>query len=78
LIFALPPSELAVHPTDGEDSQELFLLCRDLARALKLLRQKRVEHSKPRKLSWGTIVRVTLPSGARVGLYQPRHILANG
>ena len=77
LIFALPPSELAVHPTAGEDSQELFLLCRDISQTLRLLRQQKVKCSRPRNLSWGTIVRLTLPSGAKVGLYQPKHLLAH-
>jgi catechol 2,3-dioxygenase-like lactoylglutathione lyase family enzyme len=27
LIFALPPAELAVHPTDGETHAELYLMC---------------------------------------------------
>jgi hypothetical protein len=78
LIFALPPSELAVHPTEGEDAQELFLICRDISQTLKSLRQRKVKCSRPRNLSWGTIVRLTLPSGAKVGLYQPKHPLANG
>jgi hypothetical protein len=30
LIFALPPAEVAVHPAEGSDRQELYLLCDDL------------------------------------------------
>jgi hypothetical protein len=29
-IFGLPPSELAVHPTDGEPRDELYLIADDL------------------------------------------------
>jgi hypothetical protein len=29
-IFGLPPSELAVHPTDGEPRDELYLMADDL------------------------------------------------
>ena len=30
LIFALPPAELAAHPTDGAGHQELYLMCDDV------------------------------------------------
>ena len=30
LIVALPPAEIAVHPTDGEPKQELHLMCDDI------------------------------------------------
>jgi len=78
LIFALPPSELAVHPTRGASSHELYLLCRNLNRTLKVLERANVKHSRPRELGWGIIARLSLPSGARVGLYQPKHVLARG
>ena len=30
LILALPPAEVAVHPTDGPPQHELYLLCDDI------------------------------------------------
>ena len=30
LIFALPPAEVAVHPSDENDLHELFLMCDDV------------------------------------------------
>jgi hypothetical protein len=30
LIFGLPPSEVAVHPSDKNDVHELYLLCDDV------------------------------------------------
>jgi len=30
LIFALPPAELGIHPTDEPTSHELFLMCDDI------------------------------------------------
>jgi hypothetical protein len=30
LIFALPPAELAAHPTDDDGHHELYLMCDDL------------------------------------------------
>src|SRR6188472_411381 len=29
-IFALPPAEIAVHPSDAADAHELYLMCDDL------------------------------------------------
>ena len=37
LIFALPPSEVAVHPTEETNHHQLYLLCEDIeAAALEL------------------------------------------
>jgi hypothetical protein len=30
LIFGLPPAEVAVHPSDENDVQELYLMCDDV------------------------------------------------
>jgi catechol 2,3-dioxygenase-like lactoylglutathione lyase family enzyme len=76
LIFALPPAEVAVHPTK-KPSHELYLMCDDLAATIEELGEKRVKFSAPSKQEWGTIVTVKLPSGGELGLYQPRHPVAH-
>ena len=43
LIFALPPAELAVHPTDGATRHELYLMCDDIQATLASLRDKGAE-----------------------------------
>lgn len=83
LIFALPPSEVAVHPSsgdsvppNGEDSvvgAALYLMCDDLSSTLKELRAKKVRFAPVEEAQWGTVTTFPLPSGARVGLYQPKH-----
>jgi catechol 2,3-dioxygenase-like lactoylglutathione lyase family enzyme len=79
LIFALPPAELAVHPTDDKEAHELFLLCDDLDATAKELEQRKVPLTRPfDEAAWGRVTRITLPSGARIGLYQPKHPLAHG
>jgi len=35
LIFALPPAELAVHPSKEDDSHGLFLMCDDIKATIK-------------------------------------------
>jgi hypothetical protein len=77
LIFALPPAELAVHPAEENGSHEIFLMCDDLRATIAALKRKHVVCSAPSKQEWGTIVRVKLPGGGDLGLYQPKHPLAH-
>jgi catechol 2,3-dioxygenase-like lactoylglutathione lyase family enzyme len=77
LIFALPPAELAVHPAKENGSHELYLTCDDLKATIKALKQKHVKCSAPSEQEWGTIVKVGLPGGGKLGLYQPKHPLAH-
>jgi catechol 2,3-dioxygenase-like lactoylglutathione lyase family enzyme len=73
LIFALPPSEAAFHPADESGAQELFLMCDDLEREMKSLQARGVTCSAVANERWGSITRITLPGGGKLGLYQPRH-----
>jgi len=80
LIFALPPSEVAVHPAKSteEDAQHsLFLMCEDLDAAMAFLRRKKVKCRKVGEERWGRVAMITLPSGIELGLYEPRHPLAH-
>lgn len=77
LIFRLPPAELGVHPTDGEPSTALYLMCDDIAATVAELTERGVELTgEPRNQGWGTVTAIRLPSGAELGLYQPRHATA--
>jgi hypothetical protein len=70
----LPPAEAAVHPTAGQPTQELYLMCPDIERALADLAARGVTISHPaREASWGVWGAIKLPSGADLALYQPRH-----
>lgn len=73
LIFGLPPSEVAVHPSDGNDVHELYLLCDDVRELVRSLREKDVATTPIREESWGSLVQVSLPGGGRLGIYEPRH-----
>ena len=72
LIFALPPTEAAFHPSE-DDVHELYLMCDDLKTEMALLAKKGVKCSKVEEARWGSITKMTLPSGGNVGLYQPKH-----
>jgi hypothetical protein len=73
LIFALPPSEVAVHPAEQNNRHELFFMCNDLNAEIAALKEKSVECSQPTEERWGSIVNLQLPGGGNIGLYQPKH-----
>jgi hypothetical protein len=73
-IFALPPAELGVHPTDGEPRVELYLLTSDIAATLAALRERGVEVvGDVADRGWGLVGGVRLPDGSVLSIYQPRH-----
>lgn len=73
LIFALPPSEVALHPARENDRQELYLLCDDLEETILWLGGHGVDCAEPEDAGWGIRTTLRLPGGGRLGLYQPRH-----
>jgi predicted enzyme related to lactoylglutathione lyase len=81
LIFALPPTEMAVHPSDDDVEQALdhkkvwvlYLMCDDLQAEIKSLKAKKVRCSEIKEERWGITTTIPLPSGAEIGLYQPKH-----
>ena len=88
LIFGMSPAEAAVHPADGEFSQQhaghkllgavLYLMCDDLEEFIASLKGKKIECTKVEKARWGDVTTIPLPSGGSIGLYQPSHPTALG
>ncbi|ATY10704.1 extradiol dioxygenase [Amycolatopsis sp. AA4] len=79
LIFRLPPTELAVHPTEGTPQQEFYLMCDDLDETVRHLTEKGAEvDGEAITAAWGKRVSIRLPSGTALPLYQPRHPTAHG
>jgi len=76
-IFALPPTELAVHPTEDAHSPELYLVCDDVEKAVDELRAQGVEILHPiSDQGWGRVTSIRIPGEIELGLYEPRHKLA--
>jgi catechol 2,3-dioxygenase-like lactoylglutathione lyase family enzyme len=74
LIFALPPAELAAHPTDEADHHELYLMCDDVHATVDELKSKEVGFSRPiSDEGFGLVTAIKLPGGGELGLYEPRH-----
>ena len=42
LIFALPPAEVEVHPSEKNDVHELFLMCDDIQTLITDMKKKKV------------------------------------
>jgi hypothetical protein len=78
LIFALPPAEAALHPSDENGTHELYLTCDDLKAEIASLIKKHVEYSEVQEARWGSITKIRLPGGGEVGLYLPKHPTALG
>jgi catechol 2,3-dioxygenase-like lactoylglutathione lyase family enzyme len=76
-IFALPPAELAVHPTDGEPRHELYLMCDDIEATLADLEGRGVEVAQPvSDEGWGLLATIRVPGIGELGIYQPQHPMA--
>ena len=74
LIFALPPSELAVHPTDDQPRHELFLMCDDIHASVAELKAHGIEFTTEiAEERWGLTTTFELPGAGPLGLYQPTH-----
>ena len=79
LIFALPPAELGIHPSEGPtfDSgvrHQLTLMCDDIAATVEELRAKGLEvRGNPEDEGFGITTTLSLPGGVEIMLYEPRH-----
>jgi len=73
LIFGLPPAEVAVHPSEGGGTHELYLMCDDVAAFVAAMEARQVACTPPLDRGWGILTELTLPSGGKLGVYQPRH-----
>ena len=88
LIFALPPAEAAVHPSDGQFAQRhgghdlpgalLYLMCDDLNAFIASLAAKNIRCTEIETAAWGIRTTIRMPSGGEIGLYQPSHPTALG
>jgi catechol 2,3-dioxygenase-like lactoylglutathione lyase family enzyme len=79
LIFALPPAEVAIHPSEQQNgAHELYFLCDDLEASIAKLAGKGVVCSAVEEQRWGSATKIRLPGGGEIGLYQPRHRTALG
>lgn len=73
LIFGLPPSELAVHPSDDSQHHEIYLMCEDINAFVQQMAKHKIVCSEVQDEGWGLLTQLRLPGGGKLGVYQPRH-----
>jgi catechol 2,3-dioxygenase-like lactoylglutathione lyase family enzyme len=74
LIFALPPAEIGVHPTEGGDKHQFSLMCDDIAATVEELKAKGVEFEGGiSDQGWGLLTTMKVPGAGDLMLYQARH-----
>jgi catechol 2,3-dioxygenase-like lactoylglutathione lyase family enzyme len=74
LIFALPASEVAFHPSDRSGPHELYLMCDDVEATVAELERKGAEITAPvSDEGFGLMARFRIPGAGDIGLYEPRH-----
>jgi catechol 2,3-dioxygenase-like lactoylglutathione lyase family enzyme len=78
LIFALPPSELGIHPTPGSSGKpgqhELSLMCHDIRATVSELEAKGVEFvGGIDDQGYGLVTTFKVPGFGELQLYEPRH-----
>ncbi len=73
LIFGLPPSELAFHPSPNVISNELYLMCDDIHQFVAEMKKHGIECGRIGSQAWGLHTKLILPSGGKLGVYQPKH-----
>lgn len=82
LIFALPPSELGVHPAEGPTYEagarhQVSFMCDDIHATVRELRAKGIDvRGEPVDEGYGITVMLGLPGGVEVMLYEPHHPMA--
>ena len=73
LIFALPPSEVAVHPSEVNDRHELYLMTDDIEGFVAEMKKRHLACAPVENQGWGLLTQVTLPGGGKLSVYEPRH-----
>jgi hypothetical protein len=73
LIFALPPAEVAVHPSERESVHEFYLMCEDVNALVATLTGRGIACGPVEDQGWGLLTSITLPGGGTLGAYEPRH-----
>jgi hypothetical protein len=73
LIFGLPPSEVAIHPSTENGPVEFYLLCDDINAFVKQMSEQNIVCGPIQSERWGNITQLTLPGGGKLGVYEPKH-----
>ena len=73
LIFALPASEIAIHPAENSGEHEIYLMVDDVQAFVASMAGRGIRCTEPRDQGWGVLTSLSLPGGGALGVYEPRH-----
>lgn len=78
LIFGLPPAEMAIHPDTKSGLQEFYLICSNIESFIAEMKLQKIRCSKIEVQPWGKLIRITLPGGGKLGVYEAMHARPKG
>ncbi len=73
LMFGMPPSEVAFHPSESNGKHEFYLMVTSIEEFSAHLAKHDVPCSPIQEERWGRLIEMTLPGGGVVGAYEPLH-----
>jgi catechol 2,3-dioxygenase-like lactoylglutathione lyase family enzyme len=73
LIYALPASEIAIHPAQASGEHEIYLMVDDVAAFVARMNDHGIRCTPPHDQGWGVLTQLSLPGGGHLGIYEPRH-----
>ena len=78
LIFALPASEIAIHPAETSGQHEIYLMVDDVAAFVSRMKDRGIQCTPPNDQDWGVLTQLSMPGGGQLGVYEPRHARPKG
>lgn len=76
LIFKVPPAEMGVHPTHGDLLWAVSFMTDDVNAEIERLSLKGCSFTAVIDKGYGLVTRMTMPGGAQLDLYEPKHEMA--
>lgn len=77
LIFDVPEADIGVHPVEDPSysgTHDLSFYCDDIESTVAEMRSRGVEFDgEIMNQGWGSVIKLTMPGGVRVQIYQPRY-----
>jgi len=73
MIFGLPPAEVSLHEAGEHGRHKLHLMCDDVEAFIDEMQKSGIACEAAQDEGWGLLTQITLPSGGKLGVYQPRH-----
>jgi hypothetical protein len=73
LIFESTRAEIAVHPNERNDVHQLYLMCDNIQAFITEMKSHHIACDEVVEADWGIMTNITLPSGGKLAVYEPRH-----